>query len=144
MKGTGYISSLLIVVMVSILLFFGAALMFGDANNSGKFSGVDLPASLNTTSEYASNLQNQTNSISEKLRNSESTSLDPVALLNLTIAGGASAVTAFMGMIGIALAIAFDMGAFLMIPALAVSLLVIGILFFVAIQVIEGYRMGRI
>ena len=144
MKGAGYVSNLMVAVLYTICLFFSAAFMFTDANKTGGFSGVDMPQTFNTTAAYTSNLENQTNDMSKTLRSSKDISSDPITQLNLLLQGGAAAATSVLGFAGIAIAIAFDLGSILLIPASFVVLLVVGILLFFVFQVIQAMRSGNL
>jgi hypothetical protein len=141
-KLMGNISETIVTILVVLGIFVMGAFMFLDANSVSPSASAQQFATFNKTQAYSSNLENQTTVMQGKLAQAENSGSDPIASLNLFYFGGTTAAVAALGLIGIPLAVVYDIGTVLGIPAIFVALSALGLLILFVFQIIRAIRWG--
>lgn len=141
----GAVETYALSMIMALAVLFSAAFFISDAQKSGQQPNQMQLATLNLTTQYASNMENQTSQIKNSLANANNPGgLGAIDALNLLLQGGAAAATSVIGFLGIGIAMIYDMGTSVGIPAFFLSLGVIGLIIVIIFQVIEALRLGRL
>ena len=136
-------STYMFVMLIALTVIFTLSLIITDANVTGNYTNIDEFKTLNQTGQFAGNIQNQTEKMKTLLTKSNQAGADPLTLLNLLLQGGATVVVTATGLIGVGIALIFDFGGVIGIPAFFIGIAATGLMLLVIFQIVEGLRTGR-
>lgn len=140
----GNVSAMLVAVLFILAVVSMSGLMFVDAMESSPVANLQEYQTFNQTEQYRANMENQSNSLRQTLQAQQEQEVDPLTKLNLLLQGGATAVGAVLGLLGLPIALLFDLGNILGIPAFLTGMAMVGVVLLFVFQVIEALRTGRL
>lgn len=140
----GNVSAMMVSVLFVLAVVTMGGLMFTDAMKSSPVADVQNYNTFNQTEQYRTNMENQSATLRQNLESSQTGDVDALTRLNLLLQGGATAAAAVLGLIGLPIALIFDLGNLLNIPPFLTGLGVVGVTLLFIFQVIEALRTGRL